>query len=223
MTQAAHAQHRYDAEYAYPAVERARIALAVSLLGTGKNVLDVGAYDGQISNAIRQKGNRVTALDVSSEALKIAAGRGIPTICADLSADWPIDDNAFDAVFAAEVIEHIVDGDHFLRECRRVVVPGGQLVITTPNLASLGRRVLLLFGKNPYIDTALRPDQAGHVRYFVRESLRSLLKENGFLPETVRGEAVAFTARGMHSMLLAKVFPGLAKSLIVSAISTKKA
>ena len=212
-----HISRRYDREYSYPAIERARIETAVALIGAGRRVLDVGAFDGQISDAISKAGNTVVALDGSASALEVAKSRGLDTVCADLSQRWPFADGSFETVFAGEIIEHIIDGDHFLSECHRVLCGNGTLVLTTPNLASLGRRFLLLFGKNPYVDTALRPDQAGHIRYFVEPSLRRLLAENAFRADVVVGEAVAFNAKGAHSRFLARLFPGLAKSLIVRA------
>lgn len=56
---------------------------------------------------------------------------------ADLSRDSiPLPDERVDLVLALEVIEHLVNPDHMLREARRVLRSGGSLVISTPNLAS---------------------------------------------------------------------------------------
>ena len=212
-----HIEARYIKEYEYPLADIVRIERALSLIGTQKRVLDVGAFDGFISKQIAQANNDVVAFDGSQAALDIASSRGVATTKGDIAAAWPFESASFDVVFAGEIIEHLIDTDSFLKECRRVLVPNGRLIVTTPNLASLGRRLMLMFGKNPYIDTALRPDQAGHVRFFVTGSLTLLLKENGFAVRRVLGDSVVFSGSGAGSPRLAAMFPGLAKSIIVEA------
>jgi 2-polyprenyl-3-methyl-5-hydroxy-6-metoxy-1,4-benzoquinol methylase len=212
-----HAKDRYGREYVYPPCDVARFDAALELIGTGHEVLDVGAFDGQFSARIKERGNRVTALDVSAEALERAKLRGVDIVQADLATTWPFENCSFDVVFAGEIIEHLVDTDAFLTESRRVVRRGGRLVITTPNLASLGRRILLALGRNPYIDTALRTDQAGHVRYFVRSSLKTLLEENGFRIEAMRGDYLGLSGQGFGSARLGKRFGPIAKSIICAA------
>ena len=212
-----HIEARYVREYEYPAADIVRIERALNLIGTRKYVLDVGAFDGFISKQIALANNDVVAFDGSQAALDIALSRGLATAKGDIAAAWPFDSESFDVVFAGEIIEHLIDTDAFLKECRRVLKQNGRLVLTTPNLASLGRRLMLMFGKNPYIDTALRPDQAGHVRFFVTESLTLLLKENGFAVRRILGDSVVFSGSGAGSPRLATLFPGLAKSIIVEA------
>src|SRR3989339_802639 len=85
----------------------------------------------------------------------------------DDKASLPYEDNFFDIVIAGEIIEHIFDTDLFLAEIRRVLKSGGKLLISTPNIASLGRRLLLFFGGNPIIELSPNePDSSGHIRYF---------------------------------------------------------
>jgi len=82
----------------------------------------------------------------------------------------------------AEVIEHVVDTDHVLGEIARVLRPGGVLVITTPNLASLENRVRLLLGRYPmWMDIQIVG--TGHVRYYTPRMLRAHLQQHGFRVE----------------------------------------
>ena len=53
----------------------------------------------------------------------------------------PYDDSVFDVVTSFQVIEHVVNPDNMILEIRRVLKPNGIMVITTPNLNGLGRRV----------------------------------------------------------------------------------
>jgi len=220
--QRAQAELRYgiESDHRYPPGDSARFDIALELIGRRGRVLDVGAFDGQFSTRIRGIGNDVVALDVSERALELARRKGLPTVCCDLTKlPWPFEEASFDCVFAGEIIEHLVDTDAFLRECHRVLRSGGSLVLTTPNLASLGRRLMLLAGINPYIDTAVRKDLAGHVRYFVRSSLKLLLAENGFAVRELRGDYVSITPSGAGSRALAKYMPFLARGIVVRAVT----
>jgi SAM-dependent methyltransferase len=59
-----------------------------------------------------------------------------PDVCADVQA-LPFRDGAFDAIKATELLEHVPDVGRALAECRRVLRPGGYLVITVPFLERL--------------------------------------------------------------------------------------
>lgn len=58
-------------------------------------------------------------------------------------------DNSFDVIIAGQVIEHILDKDHLLEECYRVLKKGGLFVCATENIASFDNIVSLLFGQEP--------------------------------------------------------------------------
>jgi 2-polyprenyl-3-methyl-5-hydroxy-6-metoxy-1,4-benzoquinol methylase len=76
-----------------------------------------------------------------------AAGRGTPAntdvtaVPSDMEAPLPFSDSAFDAVVCVEGIEHVMDRHRTLSNIRRVMKPGGRLVITTPNLLSIRSRL----------------------------------------------------------------------------------
>jgi SAM-dependent methyltransferase len=75
---------------------------------------------------------------------------------ADLEGSIQAEDGSFDCVVCVEGIEHVADRHHTLREFRRVLRPGGRLLLTTPNLMSLrGRLAFALAGQRAlksYID-----------------------------------------------------------------------
>jgi SAM-dependent methyltransferase len=63
---------------------------------------------------------------------------------ADCNAPLPFRTAAFDTVLSREGIEHFENQAGFIRECARVLRPGGRLVLTTPNLMHLGARLSAL-------------------------------------------------------------------------------
>jgi SAM-dependent methyltransferase len=66
---------------------------------------------------------------------------GMQGVLADACACLPFQDASFDALVCMEGIEHFEDQTGFLRECARVLKPGGRLVLTTPNILHLSSRI----------------------------------------------------------------------------------
>lgn len=196
-----------------------RISVVVSLIGSGRAVLDIGCGDGTIGELMAKNGNTVCGVDISARAVSLASGRGIKASVCDIeSENLPFPDSFFDIVVATEIIEHIFDTDSFLDKIKAVLKPHGQLILTTPNLASFGRRLFLLLGRNPLIEVAARPESAGHIRYFVKRALLDLLGENGFSVDYFGSDVIIFDVHGkVYSSFLAKLLPTLGSRLIVRA------
>lgn len=117
---------------------------------------------------------------------------------------FPYDDNFFDVVLFCEIIEHLLsDPVHALTEIRRVLKPGGDLVLTTPNVARLDNVRKIIAGENIYDPYSGHGPYGRHNREYTQEDLFSLLTANGF---TVR------------TMFTADVHPGHTSSVV--ALST---
>lgn len=195
-----------------------RVKRILPLVGKAGRVLDVGCLDGTIGLALKKLGNEVYGIDASEPGITEARRRGINAVLADLEEEFPFPDEMFDLVFAGEVIEHIFNIDHLFREFSRVLKPAGNLVLTTPNLAALGRRLLLLLNRNPHIEITFSDGDAGHIRYFVRSTLFKLLLRHSFRPIHLVSDVINFNRNGtIRSYRLAKLFPLLGRSLIVKA------
>ena len=110
--------------------------------------LDLGCGAGPGLRFFAQRGLGAVGLDRSRYALeqarRLAAPQGL--LEGDLGAGLPFREGSFDIVLASEVIEHLRDGPAFLRECRRILRPGGVLLLTTPNLWDVRRFVFPLVG-----------------------------------------------------------------------------
>jgi SAM-dependent methyltransferase len=116
------------------------------------SLLDVGAGQGAFSLWAGQQGFAVTATDVDRDNFLVPT---IPFQQTDLGSRWPFADGTFDLVVSIEVLEHVENHYHFLRECCRICKPGGRLVLSTPNCHSIESRLnYLLTG---FDDCAPRP------------------------------------------------------------------
>jgi len=173
-----YAQHRVD-------LRESRIRKLLDLLGTETpaRLLDVGCAGGELAALLATRGWRVHGVEAEHALVQAASARGVDTRAVDLDrAPLPWSDGAFDAVVAAEVIEHVIDTDHLLAEIARVLRPGGALVVTTPNLASLENRLRLLLGRYPmWMDVGI--EGAGHLRYYTPRMLRHQLARHGLRVE----------------------------------------
>ena len=99
----------------------------------GPRLLDVPSGGGTVVDGARAAGYDVVEVDLFPRARM----RGV---CADACAPLPFRDDAFDVVLSMEGIEHFEHQALFVRECARVLRPGGWLVLTTPNVLTLSAR-----------------------------------------------------------------------------------
>ncbi|MBI3034053.1 class I SAM-dependent methyltransferase [Candidatus Woesearchaeota archaeon] len=151
--------------------------------GQGKNykLLDVGCGDGSFSARLKPLYDAY-GIELNPVAYKKARAFGIKAVRHDLAKKFPFQDNYFDVVYSAEVIEHIYDTDFYLSEIYRVLKPGGIFLVTTPNIASLTDRFRLLLGKRPSpIEYRLGMDTNGHIRGYTFADLASQLRNHGFV------------------------------------------
>jgi len=135
-----------------------RAELAGSLRG---RILDCGSGDNFYAGLLQQSGEEVVSLDVDLGALASARPAAVAASCARL----PFVDDAFDAVWACAIIEHVREA--CLPEMIRVTRPGGRVVVITPNRYSpfdAMKRVLGLRAWN---------ENEGHVRLYDCDALRA--------------------------------------------------
>ena len=96
---------------------------------------------------------------------------------------FPYGDDEFDLVIFAEIIEHLLnDPCCVLREIKRVLKPGGTLILTTPNVARLENVARLISGANIYDPYSGYGPYGRHNREYNRHELEQLLKFEGFEP-----------------------------------------
>jgi SAM-dependent methyltransferase len=147
---------------------------------TGERALDVGCGDGPFTAALAEAGAQVIGADAAQAAVDRAATHhpGLDFRRVPIDGPLPFEDCQFDLVWASEVLEHVADTARWLSELRRVLAPGGRLLITTP---SHGRIRVALGG----IERFSAP-LGDHLHLYTRRSLRSLLADFGFQQVQVR-------------------------------------
>ncbi|MBN1419188.1 MAG: class I SAM-dependent methyltransferase [Planctomycetes bacterium] len=156
-------------------------------------ILDCGCGDGLYAGALARASRApVFALDRDPENLartrtRLPAGAAVRLVHGDAQA-IPFPDDAFDAVIFTEVLEHVPDDRRALREIRRVLKPGGALILTVPN----HDYPFLWDPLNYLLEALLRTHvRAGlwagiwnmHLRLYGRTELRALLASEGFAIE----------------------------------------
>jgi len=157
-----------------------RLAHLRAGVGAGDRVLDLGSGDGGFTQEIARIGATPIGVDVAQAALDRARA-GHPDIdfrLVPIDGPLPFDDGSFDVVWSSEVIEHVADTARWLSEVRRVLVPRGRLLLTTP---SHGRLRVALNGIEEFSDPL-----ADHLHLYTRASLTALLAEFGFDEISVR-------------------------------------
>ncbi len=163
-------------------------------LETGR-ILDIGSYDGIFCGALTKLGFQVAALDWHRHVKESLWQRlGVEWHRCQVEADpIPFPDNSFMGVYMGQVLEHFTYSPRKpLAEIRRVLKPGGLLVVDVPNVGELHNYYRLLRGKNilydykkHYIDDDPefykgRPYFNRHNHEFTRRDLCVLAESCGF-------------------------------------------
>jgi SAM-dependent methyltransferase len=169
----------------------------------------------------------ILGLDWSVSALNQARGHGLEVMRGSVEhPGLPLGSASVDVIIISELIEHLVDTDTVLSEARRALVPGGSLLLSTPNLAAWYNRALLMVGVQPmFTEVSLqgiygRPghEVVGHLRVFTRRALESLLVAHGFVDVTITGAPYHDVPRPLRPLdrLLCRT-PSLSSILLASA------
>jgi SAM-dependent methyltransferase len=134
-------------------------------------------------------------VDVAESALERARENvpGCDVRLIEADGVLPVAHGSLDLVWCSETIEHVPDALELLQEARRVLKPGGRLLLTTPS-HSWTRRVALAALR---FDTHFDP-MGQHVRFFSRESLRETFVAAGLEPAGTRSRYGTLIARGIR-------------------------
>lgn len=198
----------------------ARVLLEQALPGCPQGpILEIGGGGQSLLDGLPNERQTIVA-DVNESVLPKDG------ICLDVGEPLPFAAESIGAVVMAELIEHLFMPAAVLAEFQRVLKPGGILILTTPNLATLQDRLRFLVGRSPRQIDCLHPYLYLHIRPFTPASLRRLLDSAGFTTQAVKSNHVGWelpSGRWVQSRWLARMMPTLGGSLVVSSRRREKA
>jgi 2-polyprenyl-3-methyl-5-hydroxy-6-metoxy-1,4-benzoquinol methylase len=169
----------------------------------GRTVLDVGAGSGidrpdWMHAAVASVASEAVGVELDANLAARARERGYDVIAAN--AETLDLGRTFDVVWAGELIEHLSCAGGFLDGARKHLVPGGQLVLTTPNAFAVSNFVYRIGGR-PRVNR-------GHTCWYDETTLSQLLErhayrivEVSYLPHRTPGRVRALLARAVRSVL----------------------
>lgn len=141
----------------------------------GAAVLEAGCGEGYGADLMAHRAALVVGLDYD-ELTTTHVAKSYPAVRAVRGnlATLPVRSSTMDVVANLQVIEHLWDQPGFLRECHRVLRPGGRLLITTPNRITF----------SPGRDTPLNPF---HTKELAADELDTLVRGAGLTVERLAG------------------------------------
>ena len=126
---------------------------------------DIGCGSGVVSKFLNENGVATMGLEPSRQGAVLSARRGVVSFCASIS-ELQLPDDSLDLVTMFDVLEHVESRDAVLAEVRRVLKPGGRIILTVPAMTSLWSQFDV---------------DGGHFIRYSKRSLRRELKQAGFV------------------------------------------
>lgn len=161
----------------------------------GAYLLDVGCGNGQLLTLLCALDWQVEGVEVDPLAVGQARSRGLEVRLGSLEAQqYPA--NHFDVITMSHVLEHVLDPAGLLRECHRILQPGGLLVAVTPNLESWGHR--------RFRDAWIHLDPPRHLYLYTSKCVQILARNSGFAIGSLRTSPIGanFVFQGSRDIAL---------------------
>jgi SAM-dependent methyltransferase len=169
-----------------------RRALLLGEVRPGERVLDLGCGAGRFVAALREAGADPVGVELAEAALERARvnAPGADLRLVEADGSLPLEHASVDLVWCSEVLEHVPDTAHLLLEVRRVLRPGGRLLVTVPDHGRLRTALIALTRFESHFDPL-----GQHVRFYTRRSLAATLEHAGFEDVRVRRGLTAWVCR----------------------------
>lgn len=152
--------------------QRKRFSIINELSSKDGMTLDIGCGSSRIIQA--RPGD--IGMDISLKKLRFVRSRGHRRLVQAGVTDLPFKDRSFDEIICSQVIEHVPKDSFRIGEFKRVLKPGGTLILGTPDYGALQWNIIE-FGYKMIMPHAYADD---HITHYTKDGLIKFLKENGF-------------------------------------------
>jgi 2-polyprenyl-3-methyl-5-hydroxy-6-metoxy-1,4-benzoquinol methylase len=164
------------------------IGLALSWVGHGRNVLELGCATGYTTRLLTQYLNcKVTGVEYVAQAAERARPYCQQLVIGDVEKSEVLDQlsGLYDVILAGDILEHLHHPERVLQQLRARLQPGGCWIISVPNIAHWSVRKELLMGRFNFTERGIM--DATHLRWFTRRTLVDLLQKTGYRVERLSG------------------------------------
>ena len=161
--------------------------LIVKLVGSGKELLDVGCATGYLDRVFAERDCIVTGIEVDQDAAQIARQHCREVFSADIEEfDWnkAFEGRHFDVILFGDVLEHLKDPGRVLANVRHMLSPAGYVVASIPNVAHASLRLQLLQGEFTYRPLGLLDET--HIRFFTHDTIQEMFDKAGYVIKEMR-------------------------------------
>jgi len=179
-------------------------------------VLDVGCASGYLMQFLREtKGCRCVGIEINALGAAEARAADFHVIGADVGRGLQAVRSLmpFDYVIFGDVLEHLSNPHIALQQTLDMLSPRGHIIVSLPNVVSLGARIRLLRGIWRYEDMGIF--DRTHLRFYSVETGRELLTRNGYCIEQERFVGPFTVYGGRHLQSITRLRPGILANQMV--------
>ncbi len=153
--------------------------------GKGKRLLDVGCWDGSVSQLYLERGFTVVGIERTRH---LNLPQQLQLVEADLNTGLPPIQGTFEYIVCADVLEHVLNPGDILQQLRVCIKPEGRLLASLPNSGHWFFRVMVLLGRFPKHDNGLF--DRTHLHFFTWDGWEELFRHSGYTIESVQPTAI---------------------------------
>ncbi len=154
-------------------------AFALTMVGCGKRVLELGAASGHVTRALVARQCAVTAVEYDAAAAADLEGIAERVVVGDLNHPATLSnlEPGFEVILAGDVLEHLIDPHAVLARAAQLLAPEGRVVISLPHVGHVDVRLALLSGRFDYRPWGLL--DRTHLRFFTIDTIREMVHAAG--------------------------------------------
>jgi len=158
-----------------PKSSHQQISQLVRQLNQGP-VLDVGAAQGMLGQSLAATGLVMDAVEANPEWAALAKPY-YRNVHASYIQDAPLPEKTYKTVVCADVLEHTPDPVAVIGQLRRAATDDATFIVSVPNIAHLGVRLMLLFGQFPKMERG--PLDRTHLQFLTKDTARQMMAQGG--------------------------------------------